>query len=249
VLNVDGGHIKTTDNSARSMEAMAAVIYQPGAIVSNEKNTRNYLTSKNCAASVQDDNQEQLICGTIVAALKQGMGKRTHITALCDGAQNCWNVVEAIRPLCGSMICILDWFHIGMKMNNIALPEPLKNKFMRIKWHLWRGKIDNALTRLTQLAAQAKNEKVIDKIKKFHTYISNNRDRIVDYRERKKTGLVFTSHLAESTVESLINRRCKGQQHMRWSRDGLNPLLQIRAALNSTGEWESKWRTAVLNAI
>ena len=249
ILNVDGGHIKTTDKSIRSMEAMTAVLYQPGSIVPNEKNTRNYLTSKNCAASVQDDNQEQLICGTIVAALKQGMGEKTQITALCDGAQNCWNVVEALRPLCGSMLCILDWFHIGMKMKNIALPEPLKNKFLRVKWHLWRGNIDNALIRLTQLAAQAKSEKVIDKIKKIHIYVLNNRDRIVDYRERKKMGLVFTSNLAESTVESLINRRCKGQQHMRWSREGLNPLLQIRAALNSAGEWENKWRTAVLNAI
>ena len=63
-----------------------------------------------------------------------------------------------------------------------------------------------------------------------------------------KNGLVFTSNLAESTVESLINRRCKGQQHMRWSREGLDPLLQIRAALNSKGEWESKWMTAILNA-
>ena len=36
-----------------------------------------------------------------------------------------------------------------------------------------------------------------------------------------------------------------GQQHMRWSRLGLDPLLQIRAALNSTGEWESKcWSAA-----
>ena len=72
---------------------------------------------------------------------------------------------------------------------------------------------------------------------------------IVDYRNRMKNGLVFTSNLAESTVESLINRRCKGQQHMRWSREGLDPLLQIRAALNSKGEWDSKWKTAILNAV
>ena len=34
---------------------------------------------------------------------------------------------------------------------------------------------------------------------------------------------------------------------MRWSREGLDPLLQIRAALNSKGEWENKWRTDALN--
>ena len=55
-------------------------------------------------------------------------------------------------------------------------------------------------------------------------YIKNNMDEIVDYRARQKMGLVFTSNMAESTVESLINQRCKGQQHMRWSREGLNPV-------------------------
>lgn len=248
ILNIDGGHIKTTEQNARSMEAMASVIYRPEAIQANSKDTRNHLTSKNCAASILNDNQEQFISSTIIAALKQGLGRKTHVTALCDGAQNCWNVVEAIRPLAGSITCILDWFHISMKMSNIALPEKLKTKFLRIKWHLWRGNVDNALTRLTQLAEEAPAEKTIDKINAFHTYIKNNRDRLVNYRERQKFGLVFTSNLAESTVESLINRRCKGQQHMRWSREGLNPLLQIRAALNSKGEWENKWRTAVLNA-
>ena len=248
ILNVDGGHIKTTEPDARSMEALASVIYRPEAIEANNKDTRNHLTSKNCAASILNDNQEQFISSTIIAALKQGLGSKTHVTALCDGAQNCWNVVEAIRPLCGSMTCILDWFHISMKMKNIALPEALKPKFLRVKWHLWRGNVDRALLRLSQLAKEATTDKALDKINQFITYVSNNRDRIIDYRDRKKNGLVFTSNLAEATVESLINRRCKGQQHMRWSREGLDPLLQIRAALNSKGEWENKWRTAVLNA-
>jgi hypothetical protein len=248
ILNVDGGHIKTTDPNARSMEALASVIYRPEAIKANNQETRNYLTSKNCAASILDDNQEQFVSSTIVAALKQGLGPNTHVTALCDGAQNCWNVVDAIRPLAGSMTCILDWFHISMKMKNIALPDLLKSKFLRIKWHLWRGNAERALLRLSQLAKEAITDKIVDKINKFATYITNNQDRIVDYRHRKNMGLVFTSNLAESTVESLINRRCKRQQHMRWSRDGLNPLLQIRAALNSKGEWENKWRTAILNA-
>jgi len=76
----------------------------------------------------------------------------------------------------------------------------------------------------------------------------NNRERIVNYRERKKQGLVFTSNLAESTVESLINHRCKRQQHMRWSREGLNPILQLRAKIN-TPSWDQQWKDAVLNAI
>lgn len=248
ILNVDGGHINTKEDGKRSVEAMTAVIYKQASILPNPKGTRNTLSSKNCAASVQDDNQEQIICSTIVAALKQGLTNTTHVTALCDGASNCWSVVDALKPLSGSMTCILDWFHIAMKMKNIALPEKLKSKFMRIKWHLWRGNTDSALLRIEQLKETVTAKKSLDKLTKFATYITNNVERIVDYRKRRKNGLVFTSNLAESTVESLINRRCKGQQHMRWSRDGLEPILQIRASLNSQGEWSQSWRTAVLNA-
>ena len=79
-------------------------------------------------------------------------------------------------------------------------------------------------------------------------YVENNRDRIVNYRERQKNGKVFTSNLAESTVESLINQRCKGQQHMLWSREGLNPILQLRAKIHSN-DWDNKWKTVVLNSL
>ena len=100
---------------------------------------------------------------------------------------------------------------------------------------------------LEQLIDLADSDKDIDKIKKFLRYVSNNKEKIVNYRTRQKEGLVFTSNLAESTVESLINQRCKGQQHMRWSREGLNPVLQLRAAIHSN-DWQIKWKDVVLNA-
>ena len=204
---------------------MTSVIYQPDSIITNKKDTHNYLSSKNCAASVSNDSQEQIICSTILAALKQGMGASTKITALCDGAKNCWSVVDAIKPLCGSMTCILDWFHLAMKIENISLPVKLKERLLKVKWYLWRGDVTSAITRLNQLIDDSKNETHIERLKKFSSYITNNATRIVNYLERKEAGLVFTSNLAESTVESLINRRCKGQQHMRWSRDGLNSTI------------------------
>ena len=246
ILNVDGGHVKTTEDQ-RSIEAMVSVIYRPESIKSNNKDTRNHLTSKNCAASTRDDNQTHIIGSTIIAALKQGLTDKTHVTALCDGAENCWNVAKAIEPLCDSITYILDWFHVAMKFENIALPKELKEELMKVKWYLWRGEVDDALLRFTEILSRTNEEKHHDKIKKLSKYVDNNRYRIVDYSKREKSGLVFTSNLAESTVESLINQRCKGQQHMRWSREGLNPVLQLRAAIHSN-DWSDKWRTVVLNA-
>ena len=247
VVNVDGGHINSTEDGKRSFEAMTAVIYRPEALVANSTNTRNTLSSKHCAASANADNQAQMISNTVVAALKQGLSPSTNVTALCDGAENCWQIVNALKPLSASTLCILDWFHLAMKIQNISLPEKFKPKLIKIKWHLWRGKVDNALIRLSTLINEVpKNYQ--DRIEKLQAYLKNNIDKIVNYRERQKQGLVFTSNLAESTVESLINQRCKGQQHMRWSREGIEPLLQLRAAIASN-DWNTIWKTAVINAI
>lgn len=248
ILNVDGGHIKTKEKEHKSFEAMTSVIYRPENILPNTTDTRNYLRSKACAASARNDGQEEIITNTIVAAISEGMTENTNITALSDGANNCWNVVEALRPLCKAITPILDWFHLSMKMENISLPDGLKSKFLRIRWHLWRGNTSFALRRLDELLEQVKNGQALTKIREFKTYIENNISRIVNYRERKKQGLVFTSNLAESTVESLINQRCKGQQHMKWTREGVNPVLQLRAQINSR-DWENKWKMAVLLAL
>jgi hypothetical protein len=45
-----------------------------------------------------------------------------------------------------------------------------------------------------------------------------------------------------------INRRCKKQQKMRWSREGLNPILQIRATITSN-EWDTLWKMAVMHTL
>ena len=76
-----------------------------------------------------------------------------------------------------------------MKIQNIALPEQLKSKLIRIKWHLWRGKTDNALIRLDELIAlsPSTHKSCLEKLK---TYIKNNAAKIIDYRARQKNGSV-----------------------------------------------------------
>lgn len=71
-----------------------------------------------------------------------------------------------------------------------------------------------------------------EKVQRLLIYIENNTKLITNYQTRQDLGLIFTSQMAESTVESLINKRCKGQQHMRWSREELHELLEVRAAVN-----------------
>jgi len=54
IVQVDGGHIKTTECDKRSIEVMSAKVYRPESIVSVTEN-RSKINSKNCAASAKYD--------------------------------------------------------------------------------------------------------------------------------------------------------------------------------------------------
>jgi hypothetical protein len=248
IVQVDGGHLKDKAPESRSFEAMAAVVYRPDSIHRDPKSCRGHLVSKHCAASSLSDNQSYMFQATLIAAKKQGLTERTWLTALCDGASNCWSIVDNLASHCKGITKVLDWFHISMKFKNIAVPELQKENLEKAKWHLWRGRVDRALLRLSQVIESIKDSKQLKKLNQLKFYIENNSDNIVDYRARKKEGLAFTSHLAESTVESLINQRCKGQQHMRWTRDGVHPLLQLRASIASN-DWCVNWQEKILGAM
>lgn len=68
----------------------------------------------------------------------------------------------------------------------------------------------------------------------------NNKSGIINYAERQRAGLVFTSNLAECTVNTLINERHKGKQKMLWSRKGAHNILQIRSSVFSK-TWDEDW--------
>ncbi len=102
-------------------------------------------------------------------------------------------------------------------------------------------------TRIDELIEQVSNIKLLTKFRTLRQYISNNESKIIDYNTRKNQNLIFTSNLAECTVESLINQRCKGKQHMRWSREGVQPILQIRSAYASN-DWQLNWEKYILGA-
>lgn len=258
-IQVDGGHVATVEPDKRSFEVMTSVVFDAkninytGGKEKKDGSTstiRGELTSKHCAASALLDNQDSMKQLTINAAMKQAMTLETKITALCDGASNCWSVVDALEGYCQSIERILDWHHIAMKFQNTRLgQEELNERLSGAKWYLWNGLPEKAIERLQSIRDSLKDDqKKQDKVQSLLTYIENNASFIVNYQKRQDASLIFTSQMAESTVESLINNRCKGQQHMRWSREGLHALLQVRAAVNSD-DWNSRCMTHIIDSL
>jgi len=59
----------------------------------------------------------------------------TVVTALADGACNCWSVILSLTPHCQQLLCILDWFHIAKKFQNVrSADEAYIETLERVKY-------------------------------------------------------------------------------------------------------------------
>lgn len=245
VAVIDGGHLKSKDNNAQSFEAMIATVFHTENISKIDKN-HNEITQKSSVASALSDHQKtikQLVLNA--CRIEGGNASVTQITCLTDGASNCWSIAHSLKPYCKELLNILDWFHITKRFTviNNGVDIDFKEKLEKVKWFLWHGDAKNALERLAQLQSNAKGEKLLSNLEDLYEYIERNQKYIVDYQERQASNLPFTSTIAESSVNELINTRQKNNKKMQWTREGAHNVLQIRTSRFSK-TWEQDWENA-----
>ena len=249
MIQIDGGHIPIQEQGKRSLEALAAIVYRPESLHEVDQHHRK-IVEKTCVVSALDDDLQTMKTYLLNAARKQGMTPESQVTALADGAHNCWSVLSVVAPHCQTLECILDWFHIGKKFQNVknALGEAFETSLESVKWKLWHGKARDALTKLALLRDNITDEEKRSKIAGLHDYIQRNQAYIVNYEARDNAKVPYTSQVAESHVDTIINARHKKNRKMQWTRDGAHHVLQIRAMIASE-EWDSKWQNAVLSTL
>lgn len=248
-MQVDGGHIPVKEKGKRSFEALSVIAYQPNNIEQVDQHHRQ-ITNKTCVVSAIDDRLETIKSFVLNAAYKQGMTAHTRITGLADGANNCWSVLRSLESLCQDLECILDWFHIGKKLENVknALGESFGESLNSVKLSVWHGEAQAALTKLRLIQDNISDDVQRVKIQGLHDYLKNNLTYLINYEQRESSGRVYTSQVAESHIDLLINARHKRQKKMQWTRAGDHNVLQIRAKLVSQ-EWSKQWQDTVLNAL
>lgn len=241
ILNTDGGHVQHEKSGKHSFEELISTAYKPEDLVIVSKD-RKKIKHKISVASAKSDKQSSIKKLTINACKKLGMTKKTVVTALCDGAKNCWSVISAITPNCKSVTRILDWFHVAMKFKEreSKIPENLLDTYQKSKWHLWHGNPLEAISKLEAIQKEADNMDTTKKTKELITYIKNNSEYIVNYHDKRNNNQVFTSQLAECSVNTVINERQKNKK-MQWTRSGAHNILQIRTSLFSE-TWDADWR-------
>lgn len=240
IVVADGGHVQDRDIGKRSFEEMIATVFRPEDLIS-KSNGRNEIKKKISVASAKKDSQQCIKKLTENACLRSGMTKKTRITALTDGAKNCWSIINSLSEGCAEINKVLDWFHIGKKFKEreLSIPEELRELYNKGKWHLWHGRPKTGIIRLNQLITLLSDKDAIKKVKELIRYIVNNEGSIANYHVRKIHNLPYSSQLAETSVNCIINERQKNKK-MQWSRSGAHNILQIRTSIFSK-TWQDDW--------
>ena len=194
--------------------------------------------------SFEGTNSGELKAIAQLALLDQDYRGRGEITVISDG-EECLKRLAKDLPL--PVTHILDWFHISMKIQPLVqlaktAPEGIgsfHDDIDRVKWRLWNGQPDRALTLINRI----QRAEIIRKanslwalrtgklLKKLQTYISRNRSSVVDYGARHRAGQRIATSAAEASVNTLVAKRFVKRQQMRWSRMGAHYLLKVRAAM------------------
>ena len=124
----------------------------------------------------------------------------------------------------------------GLAHHNPIEATALETRLERIKWRLWHGDADEALTRAEQLAADVaaldscypKLKRLVKATADLATDIADNAAALPDYSERWLTGERISTAFVESTVTRVVSRRFAKKQPMPWSKPGAHRLLQTR---------------------
>ena len=140
------------------------------------------------------------------------------------------------------MIMILDWFHISKYFQNIQnTTNSEEQKILdKAKDYIWNGDYKKCRETLNVLHDSVCKANIKKKILTLITYFDNNQDYLTNYEERHEKGLPYSSSVAESTVEQVINSRFKKKSKARWNRINSDMLLQVRLSIVN-GTFDNYW--------
>ena len=175
----------------------------------------------------------------------QGVQDTQPLTFLSDGGESVRALPAQLHPQSEHL---LDWVHLTMRLTVLGqyikgllrldrvVGTGIHKTLESVKWLLWHGKVDKALERLKDLDRRIdyftdtypRFPRLKRAMRKFRTYIENNRAFIPNYGQRYRNGETISTAFVESTVNSVLSKRFVKRQSMQWTKRGAHLLLQTR---------------------
>ena len=168
-----------------------------------------------------------------------GVDRQSPVTVLSDGGDD----ISRVCKLPAATLRVLDWFHIGMRFEQLLLSlrglhgadaytkDRLQGAVVAAKWLLWNGRKEDCFDELQALRRETGWVRAHNPLGRLIRYLRGCSPLLVNYARRSALGLPVSSTGAESVVDYLTGQRMKRNGHMRWTREGANSLLQVRCAV------------------
>ena len=160
-----------------------------------------------------------------------------EMVMISDGAKWIRQMREKIDCLNNvKVIWILDWFHLKEYVLKLSRALGLQEKddtVQKIISELWRGNITEALKEVDSiplLEDEEEKKKQEAAIKTFKTYLLNQEEGIIDYKEYKEKGYLIGSGFMEKRNDTLIKKRMVHQKRMKWGLEGGEAMMQLLCA-------------------
>jgi len=166
-------------------------------------------------------------------AINQGYGLYETINVLGDGAVWIWNLCNLLFP---DAVQILDKYHLDENIYDFAKfvfknnEEKYKSWAKMIIQYIMDDKLSKVYKEIDKINVKSIPKNVVN----LRNYIKNNESRI-DYKTYKEKGYYIGSGPIESGNKTVLQKRLK-QAGMRWSVESAQPLLSLRAKVES-GLW------------
>lgn len=164
-----------------------------------------------------------------------------------DGAKWIWNLADEHFFLSQRTV---DWYHATQHLHEVAQQLYLQNQRAATRWYnrsetlLFQGQAETIAEHIEEKLAQSPDLPSAV-LRAQATYFRTNHKRM-QYMSFREEGLPIGSGMVESAAKQ-FKARFTGPG-MRWSRDGLQRLLPVRAAILS-GSFDDLWHSTFSPAL
>jgi hypothetical protein len=238
-VGIDGGYVRNWVDKKHKFEVIVGKSIL--SLAEGEKN-KTTLLKRFGFVQTQDTKPKRRLYEVLHS---QGLQMNQEIIFLSDGDDKLRELQVEMSP---QATHILDWFHLSMKLTglgqygkglvpcNPVLGQEICDQIERLKWALWHGQVDKALSKLNDLESSiepfnetyARFPQLVKALSTLRTYIVNNRHFMPNYGERYHNGEAIATGFVESTVNEVVSKRFCKKQQMQWSKEGAHWLLQTR---------------------
>ncbi|MDR1294009.1 MAG: ISKra4 family transposase [Bifidobacteriaceae bacterium] len=179
---------------------------------------------------------EGFTCDIAAEAVRRDFARAPRLAVIADGATWIWNLADKLWPHATQ---IVDYYHAAEHVHDLAKllrphlgqPGPDPEEFTdKLKDHLYHGRIQALATMARAVPLPDQDTK--DQVATALGYFTKNWFRM-RYAQFRAQNLCIGSGAVESACKNLAEARA-AQSGMRWTINGADPILALRALHRST---------------